>query len=127
MAAVVIDGISVVDFSVLSLEKKNPLTEVSQDIQGLTDQVYYAFSTIGFVYFRNHGITQKMIDSAFKVFDTFFELQFAVKEKYAEKEGTSRNGWDALERESPNPERPGDLKESFDFGSFSEETFVIFF
>lgn len=64
MAAVVIDGISVVDFSVLSLEKKNPLTEVSQDIQGLTDQVYYAFSTIGFVYFRNIGIPQKMVRSS---------------------------------------------------------------
>ena len=39
------------------------------------------------------------IDSAFETYDTFFNLSDEVKEKYSKKEGTSPDGWDALERE----------------------------
>ena len=39
------------------------------------------------------------IDSAFEAYDTFFNLSDEVKEKYSKKEGTSPDGWDALERE----------------------------
>lgn len=39
------------------------------------------------------------IDSVFETYDTFFNLHVQVKEKYAKKEGTSPNGWDAIERE----------------------------
>lgn len=45
----------------MSLENKNPLCEDDPTIKDLTDQVYQAFSTIGFVYLRNHGIPQEMV------------------------------------------------------------------
>nr|XP_058970280.1 uncharacterized protein LOC131796687 [Pocillopora verrucosa] len=117
------DEIPVVDFSALSLENKDPFSKISKDIEELADQVYQAFSTIGFVYLKNHGIPQEVIDSVFKTFDRFFELNQDVKEKYTKDKGTSSNGWDALERESTNPERPGDLKESFDVGAVYDENF----
>ena len=56
-----VDGIPVVDFSAMSLENKNPLNEDDATIRDLADQVYQAFSTIGFVYLRNHGIPQQMV------------------------------------------------------------------
>ena len=55
------DGIPVVDFSALSVENKDPFSEISKGIQDLVDQVYQAFSTIGFVYLKNHGIPQEMV------------------------------------------------------------------
>ena len=39
------------------------------------------------------------VDSAFQTYDKFFNLSLDVKQKYAKTEGTSPNGWDALERE----------------------------
>ena len=56
-----VDGIPVVDFSAMSLENKNLLSEDDPTIKDLADQVYQAFSTIGFVYLRNHGIPQEMV------------------------------------------------------------------
>ena len=55
------DEIPVVDFSALSLENNDPFSEISKDIEELADQVYQAFSTIGFVYLKNHGIPQEVV------------------------------------------------------------------
>lgn len=63
-----VDGIPVVDFSAMSLENKNPLSEDDSTIRDLADQVYQAFSTIGFVYLRNHGIPQEMVGGCFLIF-----------------------------------------------------------
>ena len=56
-----VDGIPVVDFSAMSLENKNPLSENNANVKDLADQVYQAFSTIGFVYLKNHGIPQELV------------------------------------------------------------------
>ena len=58
-----VDGIPVVDFSAMSLENKDPLSKNNETIKDLADQVYQAFSTIGFVYLKNHGIPQEMVSS----------------------------------------------------------------
>jgi len=39
------------------------------------------------------------IDTVFETYDKFFALSVDVKQKYTKEEGTSPNGWDALERE----------------------------
>ncbi|XP_078356702.1 uncharacterized protein LOC144641550 [Oculina patagonica] len=121
--AVNISGIPVVDFSAMSLKNKHALNENDEAIKDLADQIYQAFSTIGFVYLKNHGIPQEVIDSGFEVYDKFFSLSADVKKKYAKKDGKTPNGWDELERESTNPDRPGDLKESFDVGAVDDENF----
>jgi len=118
-----VNGIPVVDFSTMGLQNQDPLSENSEAVKELADQIYHAFSTIGFVYLKNHGIPQEMIDSVFETYDKCFNLSVEVKEKYSKKVGTSPDGWDALERESTNPERPGDLKESFDVGAVDDENF----
>ena len=56
-----ISGIPIVDFSPMSLECKDPLNENEEAVKSLADQVYQAFSTIGFVYLKNHGIPQEIV------------------------------------------------------------------
>lgn len=48
---------------------------------------------------QNYIYFTLQIESVFETYDTFFNLHVQVKEKYAKKEGTSPNGWDAIERE----------------------------
>ena len=55
-----ISGIPVVDFSAMSLKHKDPLKENAEAVKELADQVYQAFTTIGFVYLKNHGIPQEV-------------------------------------------------------------------
>lgn len=112
--------IPIVDFSVMSVEHKDPLKENFEAVKIVADEVYQAFSTIGFVFLKNHGIPQETVDVVFKTYDEFFNLSSEVKAKYAKTKGTLTNGWDAVEKESTNPERPGDLKESFDVECLDE-------
>ena len=56
-----ISGIPVVDFSPMSLEHQDPLSKNKEAVQSLADQVYHAFSTIGFVYLKNHGIPEEIV------------------------------------------------------------------
>lgn len=56
-----ISGIPVIDFSAMSLMHKDPLKKNPEAVKELADQVYQAFTTIGFVYLKNHGIPQEVV------------------------------------------------------------------
>ena len=53
-------SIPVVDFCQMSVEK---VTEdySPESIQQLADEIHQAFSTVGFVYLKNHGIPQEKV------------------------------------------------------------------
>ena len=59
--AVNVSGIPVVDFGAMSLKNKDTLNESDEAIKDLANQIYQAFSTIGFVYLKNHGIPQEVV------------------------------------------------------------------
>jgi len=40
-----------------------------------------------------------VIDFTFETYDKFFNLSPDAKQKYTKKTGTTKNGWDELERE----------------------------
>lgn len=64
MAATVTDrltDIPIVDFSAMSLDNKDPLSENGQAIRIVANEVYRAFSTTGFVYLKNHGISKEAV------------------------------------------------------------------
>ena len=69
-----VNGIPVVDFSTMGLQNQDPLSENSEAVKELADQIYHAFSTIGFVYLKNHGIPQEMV-SFFSFFDYRYQRQ----------------------------------------------------
>ena len=56
-----ISGIPVVDFSAMSLQNESSVRENSDAVKQLADHVHQAFSTIGFVYLKNHGIPQEKV------------------------------------------------------------------
>ena len=52
------DGtIPVVDFGIMGLNCKAPPSHDDESVKALAEKIYTAFSTIGFVYLTNHGIS----------------------------------------------------------------------
>lgn len=117
-----VSGIPVVDFAALSVDHET-ISASDERVQAIARQIHEAFSTVGFVYLKNHGITQAKVDETFNVMDKFFTLSKGIKKKYGKKGELDANGWEALEREITDPTKPGDLKESFDIGAFDDKKF----
>ncbi|XP_070532484.1 uncharacterized protein [Ptychodera flava] len=105
-------GIPVVDFSAYSLSRSSP---DDTGIENLIEDVHNALASIGFLYLVNHGIPQSEIDNAFTQSRKFFELPKDVKMKYKRPDKSSNHGYVECEREKLNPERPGDIKECFNY------------
>ena len=105
--------IPVIDFSTCGLDVERRLLD-QEAMARVGEHVRSAFSTAGFCYLRGHGIDQTAVDHYMDISREFFQLPVEAKEKHAR--GTDTNfGWVAVEREKLNPERPGDLKEAFNF------------
>ncbi|KAM7449088.1 hypothetical protein ABFA07_003082 [Porites harrisoni] len=105
-------SIPVVDFSQMNVEKVTE-DDSPESIQQLADEIHRAFSTMGFVYLKNHGIPQEKIDGIFKLSDDFFQLDDEAKQAYARPASGSDHGWVAFEREKVSADRPADYKEAF--------------
>lgn len=66
MAAVEVDmvsGIPVVDFTAFSLKHITRPSTNSEEVHLLARKIYHAFSTVGFVYLVNHGISESEVGS----------------------------------------------------------------
>lgn len=105
--------IPVIDFDQLGLHRKGEsITKAA--VQDVGRVVKDAFGKVGFCYLRNHGITQDLVEKYMAISLQFFQQSSDEKVKHVRE--TDRNfGWVAVEREQLNPERPGDLKEAFNY------------
>lgn len=56
-----VSGIPVVDFSAMSVEHEAIPLPSDDRVQTIVRQIHEAFSTVGFVYLKNHGITQERV------------------------------------------------------------------
>eukprot|EP00058_Branchiostoma_floridae_P014199 XP_002599687.1 hypothetical protein BRAFLDRAFT_70364 [Branchiostoma floridae] len=108
--------IRVIDFSAYSLGTEN-ISEA--DLAALTKELMHSFTTSGFAYLKNTGISEEQVDAMYDVNDRFYDLPAEIKEKYARAndKNRERQGWACVERESlsglAGVIRPGDLKEYF--------------
>ncbi|XP_070532482.1 uncharacterized protein [Ptychodera flava] len=101
----------IIDFSAYSLQRTSPDRET---FTNLIDSVRNSLSSDGFLYLSNHGISKEEVDKAFSQALKFFKLTKDVKAKYAKDDETSSNyGYCESGRETLNPHRPADFKESF--------------
>ncbi|XP_077986153.1 uncharacterized protein LOC144440641 [Glandiceps talaboti] len=116
--------VPVVDFSAYSVDRNSPDSEL---FPKLIDDIHDAFTTIGFVYLKNHGIDERMIENAFTISRKIFQLPSEVKIKYARpRDNTINHGYAGIEGETLNPsERPGDYKETFDCQRFRDHVGII--
>ena len=56
-------AIPVVDFSALSLQHDDTPDYTAEPIKHVANEIYKAFSTVGFVYLKNHGLPQEKVPS----------------------------------------------------------------
>jgi isopenicillin N synthase-like dioxygenase len=84
--------------------------------QTVVEQIYQACHKIGFMYLKNSGISQNLIDQLFIQAKQFFNLPYEVKQQLAWSDEFSNRGYVGIERERLDPDKPGDLKEAFNVG-----------
>lgn len=82
-------------------------------------EIRAAVCDTGFLYVKNHGVDQAIVDGAFAEARRFLTLPFEVKDRV--RRGAGKRGFEALEGQAtgrgPDGKRlAGDVKESFNFG-----------
>ncbi|CAH1270012.1 Hypp4274 [Branchiostoma lanceolatum] len=114
-----VDGyIQTIDFSAYSVG--TTLTDIDEaGVEALSRELMHSFTTSGFAYLKNTGISNEEVTTVFAVVDKFFDLPVEVKQKYRrnEKDFHERHGWVGIEGENLGKlaglEQPPDLKELF--------------
>jgi isopenicillin N synthase-like dioxygenase len=87
--------------------------------QQVAQAVFTACHDIGFLYLKNPGISQAVIERGFAESQRFFNRPLAEKVAVAWGNEVSNRGYIAMQKESLNPTRPGDYKEAFNVGQES--------
>lgn len=77
----------------------------------ITDDLWEAATGIGFFQLKNHGIPQELIDEAFEMSATFFDLSEETKAQYPLRPGTNA-GWEYKAQVRPST-GTADNKESY--------------
>ena len=104
------NDIPIIDFATFrSLSDANNIAL----LKPLSNELYNALHTIGFAYIKNHGIDLEIINDEFRVSNEFFNLPIGIKQKYSRSGFNNNHGWDALELEKLDPNRPADFKEGY--------------
>jgi isopenicillin N synthase-like dioxygenase len=103
-------SIPVVDLSTESIEENSAVLQ----------QIHNAFTAVGFLFVRGHGIPREMIDRVLEEAKQFFSLPQDLKSKYRRTANSNNNGYVALLEENIDPSKPADLKECFNITSLKE-------
>ncbi|WP_029062520.1 2-oxoglutarate and iron-dependent oxygenase domain-containing protein [Labrenzia sp. DG1229] len=106
------DKIPVVDLAPL-IDGSNP--------QNVAGEINWALSNAGFMYVRNHGIADTVVDDAFDQTKAFFKLPDTEKmDLHVSRSGQTLRGYIEPFGENTDPGKTKDLKECFDLGPESE-------
>ena len=76
-----------------------------------------AYETCGFMYLRNHGVAQPLIDAVFAQSRQFFSLPPELQNRAKPKELGSTRGDEGVGAQALEAGRPGDLKDIFQCGA----------
>ena len=103
--------IPVVDFSSFNTDEN--FDETKPEINKLAKEIYDAFTTIGFVYIKNHDIPESEISGLFETGGKFFKLPSEEKNKFARKSNSKNHGYVGVGVEVLDTSKPTDYKEAF--------------
>ncbi|XP_039263008.2 uncharacterized protein LOC120339032 isoform X1 [Styela clava] len=106
--------IPLVDFSGCGLEVDLVSKEMMESVG---NEIYKAFSEVGFVYLVQCGVPSELVDDVMKVSNHFFLMSSDAKRKYKFDENYS--GYHEFLKEGTNPQRPKDIKESYQVGGMA--------
>jgi isopenicillin N synthase-like dioxygenase len=79
-----------------------------------------AFSKVGFVAVKNHGLSEELTTSLYREVKNFFNLPLENKLAYEVKELAGQRGYTSFGREHAKGMQEGDLKEFWHFGQIVE-------
>lgn len=112
------DEIPVIDITPL-IDASNP--------QQVAEQIKYVCEQVGFMYIKNHGVPQQLIDNMYDLTQQFFALSQQDKEKLSiVHSGPTLRGYIPFYGENVDPEHTRDFKESFDYGQHEMEVSPFF-
>jgi len=95
-----------------------PLKSADAGAQGHTlATLRSALETCGFMYLRNHGVAQPLVDAVFAQSRQFFLLPPEVKNRAKPRQPGSTRGYEGVGVQALEAGRPGDLKEIFQCGA----------
>lgn len=95
--------------------------------QAVAEKMGYICENIGFLYIKNHGVSQELIDQAYAAAKKFFALPTEEKNKLnIELSGQTLRGYIPMYGENVDPDFTKDFKESFDFGLATDEVSPFF-
>lgn len=88
----------------------------NQQKKAVAEQIYSACHETGFMYLQNVGISSQALEVVFAQSKYFFNLPQRVKNQVAWSDALSNRGYTSMELERLSPDKPGDLKETFNLG-----------
>jgi isopenicillin N synthase-like dioxygenase len=80
-----------------------------------------AYETVGFVAVKNHGIPEEVVNSLYKLSQSFFSLPDDKKTSYEVPGGAGQRGYTSFGKEQAKGFDAPDLKEFFQFGQTVED------
>lgn len=107
-------AVPIIDFETLGLHRNESEID-NAALKDVGSKIKEAFSKVGFCYLKNHGFQQDLIDRYMAISKKFFDQPVEEKMKQVRPSQEINFGWTALEKEKVAPDRPGDLKEAFDY------------
>lgn len=110
-------AIPIIDFSPWVTDNAS-----EEDKSRVSQEIFSAFSTIGFVVIVNHGIQDDVTKRGFASSRAFFELDKETKMLYKYLSAESNRGYIAMGQEKLDGDLP-DIKETFDIGFEGEKDF----
>jgi len=99
-----------------SLDLAEFLSGNEQQQKAFVEALGEAFTNIGFVAIKNHGLTDALTKKLYDVVERFFSLPDEVKQKYELKELFGQRGYIGKGKEHAKGRNTGDLKEFYHIG-----------
>ncbi|MGB1361417.1 MAG: isopenicillin N synthase family dioxygenase [Alphaproteobacteria bacterium] len=97
------------------------------DIDSVAKELRHVCENVGFLYVKNHGISDDTINDMLKLTREFFDLPVSVKNNIHIKDsGTTLRGYIGMYEENVDPEKTKDYKECYDMGANSDDSIPFF-
>lgn len=110
------NDIPMVDLADIGLHHLDKPRESTVD--RVANELDSAFSTVGFVYLKNHGVEQQTIDNVFQASKSFFQLPDAIKDVYrCGKPDSESDGYTGKDQEILDVSSLHEIRESYDVAS----------
>lgn len=101
----------------MSTENNIPIIDMTAFLEGSAEgraktaqEIYSAAHDVGFLYLKNFGMSEDLLEAAFEIADSLFNSEEKFKVPFSAEEN---HGYTGMQGEALDPTKPADLKETF--------------